>query len=167
MLGDKIKELRNKKGIYQQDLADALSVSKSTVAMWETNKREPDLEMIKKIADYFNISTDYLINWEEDKKPKFVFSVDPIKEFEMALVKLYPYASKDEIEKMKNINLSFGELNYAGLQEIEKRADEVRRLREYMSEDAIKQQELEWEIYMQQQEELKDIQESSNPSSKK
>ena len=40
MLGDRIKELRNQMNIFQQDLAKALNVSKSTVAMWETNKRE-------------------------------------------------------------------------------------------------------------------------------
>lgn len=66
MVGDKIKKLRNEKGIYQKDLADILSVSKSTVAMWETNKREPDLETIKNIAKYFGVSTDSLISFEEE-----------------------------------------------------------------------------------------------------
>ena len=62
MIGNKIKELREKKEIFQQELADALSVSKSTVAMWETNKREPDLETINKIAAYFSVPTDYLVS---------------------------------------------------------------------------------------------------------
>lgn len=43
MIGDVVKKLRRNKKIYQQDLADALSVSKSTVAMWETNKRTPSI----------------------------------------------------------------------------------------------------------------------------
>lgn len=67
MLGDNIKELRNKKGIYQQDLADSLSVSKSTVAMWETNKREPDLTMLRKIAIFFDVSIDNLLGFSEEK----------------------------------------------------------------------------------------------------
>lgn len=62
MIGDKIKELREKKKIFQQELADALSVSKSTVAMWETNKREPDLDTIDRIAEYFSVPVDYLIS---------------------------------------------------------------------------------------------------------
>ncbi len=62
MLGDILKELRSKKNLYQQDLADILSVSKSTVAMWETNKREPDLLMLKKIANFFEVSIDYLLS---------------------------------------------------------------------------------------------------------
>ena len=64
MLGDKIKELRNEKNMYQQDLANALMVSKSTVAMWETNKRVPDKSMLVKIAEYFDITVDYLLEDE-------------------------------------------------------------------------------------------------------
>lgn len=62
MLGDKIKKLRNKKGITQQELADLLSVAKSTIGMWENNKREPDLLMLKQIANYFEVSIDYLLS---------------------------------------------------------------------------------------------------------
>lgn len=61
MLGEKIKELRKNKGILQKELADRLSVGKSTVAMWETNKREPDAETIAKIADILGVTTDMLL----------------------------------------------------------------------------------------------------------
>lgn len=61
MIGKRIRLLRNEKGIYQQQLADILSVSKSTIAMWETDKREPDSEMLVNLADYFNCSIDYLL----------------------------------------------------------------------------------------------------------
>lgn len=60
MVGDKIKELRTRDNMLQQDLANKLNVSKAAVGMWETNKRTPDLEMLKKIADYFNVSVDFL-----------------------------------------------------------------------------------------------------------
>lgn len=62
MLGDKIKALRIENKMYQQDLAHALSVSKSTIAMWETNKRIPDASMLVKIASYFNITVDHLLS---------------------------------------------------------------------------------------------------------
>ena len=68
MLGDKIKALRNSKKMYQQDLADALSVSKSTIAMWETNKRVPDATMLVKIAEYFDVSVDYLLERTDNPK---------------------------------------------------------------------------------------------------
>lgn len=60
MLGDRIKELRTKKNITQEQLAVDLNVAKSTIGMWENNRREPDLETINKIAAYFRVPTDYL-----------------------------------------------------------------------------------------------------------
>ena len=61
MIGDKIKELRKNSNLLQKDLADKLSVGKSTVAMWETNKREPDAETIARIADILGITTDAIL----------------------------------------------------------------------------------------------------------
>lgn len=62
MLGERIKALRTEKGIIQQELADALCVAKSTVGMWESNKREPDIDTITKIANYFNCPVAFLLN---------------------------------------------------------------------------------------------------------
>lgn len=59
--GETLAFLRKQKKQNQKDFADALRVSKGAVGMWETNKRQPDLEMLKKIADYYNVSTDYLL----------------------------------------------------------------------------------------------------------
>ncbi len=64
MIGDRLKQLRHRKGILQVDLAKQLNVSKGAVAMWETNKREPDTSMLKRIANYFNVSLDYLLENE-------------------------------------------------------------------------------------------------------
>ena len=52
--------LRNSKGFNQEQMAKALSVSKSTIGMWETGKRLPSPEMFEQIADYFNVDIDYL-----------------------------------------------------------------------------------------------------------
>ena len=65
MLGEKIKELRKNKGILQKELADRLSVGKSTVAMWETNKREPDIDTIMKISKILDVSVDELLGKNE------------------------------------------------------------------------------------------------------
>ena len=62
MLGERIKALRIEKGLLQQELAAALSVSQSTVAMWETNKREPDFETIKRIAAFFDCPPAFLLS---------------------------------------------------------------------------------------------------------
>lgn len=72
-LGDIIRELRIKKGLEQKELANILKVHKGTISNWENNKRVPDNEMLLTIADFFGVSTDYLlgrIRKEEELKNK-------------------------------------------------------------------------------------------------
>ncbi len=61
MFADTLKTLRIQSNLTQKDLAEAFNVAQGTIAMWETGKRTPDLEMIKRIAAYFKVSTDYLM----------------------------------------------------------------------------------------------------------
>ena len=72
-LGDIIRELRIKKGLEQKELANILKVHKGTISNWENNKRVPDNEMLLTMADFFGVSTDYLlgrIKKEEELKNK-------------------------------------------------------------------------------------------------
>lgn len=57
---DRIKALRTQRGITQEQLAAMLKVSRSTIGMYESGKREPDFEMSEAIADIFNVDMDYL-----------------------------------------------------------------------------------------------------------
>lgn len=59
--GIKLAELRHKSHMSQFQLAKVLNVSTSTLGMYETDKREPSLKVLKRIADYFDVSTDYLL----------------------------------------------------------------------------------------------------------
>lgn len=61
MFADQLKAARKKRGYTQAELADALNVSKGTVAMWETGRRHPSLEKVGEISDLLRVSTDYLI----------------------------------------------------------------------------------------------------------
>lgn len=63
-IGMVIKELRQKKGITQEEFAEALSVSVQSVSRWENGANYPDLFMIPVIATYFNVSADYLLGIE-------------------------------------------------------------------------------------------------------
>ncbi|MCL2861510.1 MAG: helix-turn-helix domain-containing protein [Firmicutes bacterium] len=58
-------ELRNSEGFSQSKLAKELGVSSGSIAMWETKQREPKLDMLAKIAIYFDVSSDYLIGLKE------------------------------------------------------------------------------------------------------
>jgi len=64
----RIKELRKKKGISQQRLATDLNTTQNTISRYETGEREPGIDELIKIADYFNVSVDYLIGRTDDPK---------------------------------------------------------------------------------------------------
>lgn len=57
-LGEKIKQLRENKGISQPQLAEKLGVSFKTISSWEINRTEPNVGMLIKLAEYFNTSID-------------------------------------------------------------------------------------------------------------
>lgn len=57
----RLQELRKQKKISQQELANQLSLNVMTYNNWEKEKREPNIENLCKIADYYNVSLDYLV----------------------------------------------------------------------------------------------------------
>lgn len=67
MFSDKLKELRKSKGATQDDLALAINVSRQSVGNYENYSVYPDLDTLVLIADFFNVSTDYLLGRTEQK----------------------------------------------------------------------------------------------------
>lgn len=61
-LGEKLLDLRKKKGLSQEDVADKLGVSRQMVSKWETDQTVPELIKAKLISQLYNISYDYLIS---------------------------------------------------------------------------------------------------------
>lgn len=61
MFAKRLKELRKQKKITQTDFANYFNIATGTIGMWETGKREPDSEMLLRIADYFDCTIDYLL----------------------------------------------------------------------------------------------------------
>ena len=61
-----VKELREKKGISQKELADYLNITQVQISKYELGKNEPDLNTTKKIAEYFNVTIDYLLGTSEE-----------------------------------------------------------------------------------------------------
>ncbi|WP_412177902.1 helix-turn-helix domain-containing protein [Priestia flexa] len=61
IFGKRLATLRKEKGISQYEFADRIGFSRGQVANYEQGKREPDYETLQKIADFFNVSTDYLL----------------------------------------------------------------------------------------------------------
>lgn len=67
MIGQTIRDLRKQRKISQTELAKILHVSQQTVTTWETGKAEPSSSAISSLADYFNVTTDYLLGRPEKK----------------------------------------------------------------------------------------------------
>lgn len=67
MLGNNIKELRKNMRMTQKDLAEAMRVSQQTVGAWETERAIPGADTLSDLADYFNVTTDYLLGRPEKK----------------------------------------------------------------------------------------------------
>ncbi|MBM7623748.1 transcriptional regulator with XRE-family HTH domain [Sporohalobacter salinus] len=71
----RLKKLRNEKGVYQKELAKIIGVSRPTITQYESGQRKPDHETLSKIADYFDVSIDYLLGRTDERK-----SADKIKQ---------------------------------------------------------------------------------------
>lgn len=69
-MGDKfnenLKTARERKGISQKEIAENIGVAKSTYSLYESGNREPNVQTIKKIADFLNISADELLGIEDE-----------------------------------------------------------------------------------------------------
>ena len=63
-----LREIRKKKGYSQVKVSLELNISREAISNYETGRRNPDIEMLLKFSDYYNVSIDYLIRGEEFKK---------------------------------------------------------------------------------------------------
>ena len=68
---DRIKQLRKQKGLTQKEMAEAVGVGVSTVAMWESGKRTPSFKLLNDLSDLFDKSIDYILGTsDDDRSPK-------------------------------------------------------------------------------------------------
>lgn len=63
---NRIAELRKKNNISQKELGKIVNLNQRTISNYETGIAEPDLYTIRKLAEYFNVSIDYLLGSEEE-----------------------------------------------------------------------------------------------------
>lgn len=64
-IGERIAQLRKSRSMSQFQLAKTLNIATSTLGMYETNKRKPNMEMLEKLADFFGVSVDFLLGRPE------------------------------------------------------------------------------------------------------
>lgn len=91
----KLKELRESKGLSQAALAKELHITQGAIGNWESGTREPNIEMINKLSEYFGVSVDYLLGRDE-----LSVSVD---------------SNKDNIDIQDRLNMVLSELDNGAL----------------------------------------------------
>mgnify|MGYP002540506060 FL=1 len=64
----RLKELRKERGVSQQRLADAIFVTQSSVNKYENHNIEPEIAVLKRMADYFNTSIDFIVGHTTDRR---------------------------------------------------------------------------------------------------
>ncbi|MCG8540441.1 MAG: helix-turn-helix transcriptional regulator [Clostridia bacterium] len=65
--GDRLRKLRIEKEMTQEDLAKKFNTGKASISHYESNRRIPDANTIKKYADYFGVTIDYILGITEER----------------------------------------------------------------------------------------------------
>lgn len=69
MDGERLKKLRTKKKLTQTELGKIVNVTKVSISGYENGNRSPDTDTLEKLADYFGVSTDYLLGRTDTPEP--------------------------------------------------------------------------------------------------
>lgn len=89
---NELKNLRKSRNLLQKDMAKILGVSVSTYCYWEKGDFQPDNEALKKIADYFGVTIDYLLGYEQQAPPP----TETLTDGEKALLELFNQVPKEQ-----------------------------------------------------------------------
>lgn len=69
MLGKRLKELRESKGITQQELANIMNLSQQTIGHYEVGRAKPDADTLNRFANFYRTSVDYILGRTNIKEP--------------------------------------------------------------------------------------------------
>lgn len=78
MLGERLSALRKIRKLKQEDVARKIGVARTTYSMYEQDNREPDIKVLIKLADFYEVTIDYLVGREETVKSESADSHNPI-----------------------------------------------------------------------------------------
>ena len=108
---NRIKELREEKNLFQDDLAKALGTTRTAISFYENNQRKLTSEIIIKLAEFFDVSTDYLLgksderNIIEDTRIKVGLNTEDYKEItdeqKRQIEEFARFILKDNLKKRK------------------------------------------------------------------
>lgn len=107
--GERLKKLRAKKGITQEKLATDLNIPESSIRRLEIADGVPRMDRLKQIADYFGVSTDYLLGKNDNQnKEKGFLSDDHV----MHAAEIFSKLSKEEQSNLLNLMQGMAKKNH-------------------------------------------------------
>ncbi len=108
--GEILKKLRIERGLSQKELTDRLAINRSTYARYETSSTQPDFDTLKLLAEFFNVTTDYLLGntnnpapisqQEKDEAEFQTFANNPTLE---KWYKELPKSKEEDLEKLRKM----------------------------------------------------------------
>lgn len=109
MNGERLKQLRNERKLTQTELGNKINVTKVSISGYESGKRSPDTDTLQRLADFFEVSTDYLLgrtdipvhtSQNKDEEEFHAFINDP----ELGVwYKELPKSEEEELRKLRTI----------------------------------------------------------------
>lgn len=105
----RLRKLRQSKGVQFSELAKQFNVSESTLSRWEVGSSEPDYDTLAKLAEYFGVSTDYLLGiantpqFSEEELRKMMNQEDPLCELKISILMYLDDLSKRDMIRVKKI----------------------------------------------------------------
>jgi transcriptional regulator with XRE-family HTH domain len=67
-LGERLRYLRKSRNLKREELADVIGITPRAITFYETNDRDPSLKVLLALADYFDVSLDYLVGRSGDPR---------------------------------------------------------------------------------------------------
>lgn len=101
--GRRLKSLRLERDLSQKELANIINVSHTNISKYESNSVEPNIELINKLANYFDVSTDYLLGRTIVRKPVDTIAFHSLDDDDLT------EEGKEELAKLKELlKLKYG-----------------------------------------------------------
>lgn len=99
-IGSFFKELRNEKGLTQEQLAEHFGVSARTISRWETGNNMPDLDILIEMVDYYAVDLGELLNGERK-----IEKMD--REMEQTVLQVADYSNEEKLKLTKKMHILF------------------------------------------------------------
>ncbi|MEK4712293.1 helix-turn-helix domain-containing protein [Sporosarcina sp. FSL K6-5500] len=136
-LGARIKELRNQKKLSQKEFGKLFALAESTIGMYERDERKPDYETLESFAEYFGVTTGYLLGTEIKDFTSIVRNMG-IRQGQLENEEKHNYLTEKEKEEYKTIQEFFNENHRGSILDIIKKCVDLEKVNKDYEPEKLK-----------------------------